>query len=184
MLPTTFEAVAIASGDFNATAIIPGEAQALWNIRFTPQQTTDGLLTKLGALLEDPPDWARNHPNGADLARIAITGNTRTASMPYYSPPSGFAALVSRSVFATIGQTPVLDAGGGTTDGRFIHPVFPGAEIVELGLPENGGAGDLRQAFGGMHQADERCSVADLGLLARCYSTILNAFSESTWAES
>jgi succinyl-diaminopimelate desuccinylase len=178
MPPTAFEAIAIASGNFNATAIIPGEAQALWNIRFTPQQTTDGLLAKLSALLEDPPGWARNHPNNADLARIAITGNTRSASMPYYSPPSGFAALVSRSVFATIGQTPVLDAGGGTTDGRFIHPVFPGAEIVELGLPENGGARDPRQASGGMHQADERCSVADLGLLARCYSTILNGFSE------
>jgi succinyl-diaminopimelate desuccinylase len=98
--------------------------------------------------------------------------------MPYYSPPSGFARLVSQSVFATIGQTPVLDAGGGTTDGRFIHPVFPSAEIVELGLPENGGGGDLRQASGGMHKVDERCSVADLGRLARCYAAILTAFSE------
>jgi succinyl-diaminopimelate desuccinylase len=179
MLPTAFEAVALASGDFNATAIIPGEARALWNIRFTPQQTTDSLLTKLRALLEDPPDWARNHPNSADLARITVIGNTGTVSMPYYSPPSGFAALVSQSVFATVGQAPVLDAGGGTTDGRFIHPVFPSAEIVELGLPEKGGAGDPRQASGGMHQADERCSVADLGRLTQCYSAILNAFSES-----
>lgn len=148
MLPTAFEVIAVRSGDFNATAIIPGEAQALWNIRFTPQQTVDTLLSKLRSLLEDPPEWARNHPDGADLARITIAGNTSTASTPYYSPPSGFAKLVSQSVLATIGRTPVLDAGGGTTDGRFIHPVFPGAEIVELGLPENGGTGDLRQASG------------------------------------
>lgn len=179
MLPTAFEPIAIASGDFNATAIIPGEARALWNIRFTPQQTVDGLLTKLMTLLEDPPDWARSHPNGADLARIiTIIGNTGSASMPYYSPPSGFATLVSQSVFAITGQTPVLDAGGGTTDGRFIHLVFPGAEIVELGLPENGGVEHLRQASGGMHQVDERCSVADLGRLAQCYATLLTAFSE------
>jgi acetylornithine deacetylase/succinyl-diaminopimelate desuccinylase-like protein len=98
--------------------------------------------------------------------------------MLYYSPPSGFAAPISQSVFVTIGQTPVLDADGGTTDGRFIHPVFPGAEIVELGLPENAGAGDLRQASGGLHQADERCSVAGLGLLAQSYATILTAFGE------
>jgi acetylornithine deacetylase/succinyl-diaminopimelate desuccinylase-like protein len=71
-----------------------------------------------------------------------------------------------------------LDAGGGTTDGRFIHPVFPGAEILELGLPENGGVEHLRQASGGMHQVDERCSVADLGRLAQCYATILTALSE------
>jgi succinyl-diaminopimelate desuccinylase len=178
MLPTAFEAVAITSGDFNATAIIPGEARALWNVRFTPQQSVDKLLATLRTSLEDPPDWAGSHPDCADLARITITGNTGTASMPYYSPPSGFAKLVSQSVHATTGKTPVLDAGGGTTDGRFIHPVFPAAEIVELGLPENGGAGDLSRASGGMHQADERCSVADLGRLAQCYITILRAFSE------
>ena len=178
MLPTAFETIAIASGDFNATAIIPGEAQALWNIRFTPQQTTDRLLAKVRTLLETPPEWARNHPNSADLAGITIIGNTGTASLPYYSPPSSFATLVSRSVFATIGQTPVLDAGGGTTDGRFIHPVFPGVEIVELGLPEDGGARDPRHLSGGMHQADERCSVIDLGRLAQCYSAILNAFND------
>jgi succinyl-diaminopimelate desuccinylase len=178
MHSTAFEAVAIASGDFNATAIIPGAAQALWNIRFTPHQTVDKLLAALLTSLEDPPDWARNHPDGDDLARITITGNTATASMPYYSPPSRFAALVAQSVFAITGQKPALDAGGGTTDGRFIHPVFPGAEIVELGLPENGGAADLRQAAGGMHQVDECCAVADLGRLAQCYATILTAFSE------
>jgi succinyl-diaminopimelate desuccinylase len=178
MLPTAFEVIAIASGDFNTTAIIPGEARALWNIRFTTQQTVEKLLAKLRTLLEDPPDWVRHHPNSVDLAHVTITGNTATASIPYYSPPSGFAALVSQSVFATTGLTPVLDAGGGTTDGRFIHPVFPGAEIIELGLPENGGTDNLRQISGGMHQADERCSVADLGRLAQCYAAILTAFGE------
>jgi acetylornithine deacetylase/succinyl-diaminopimelate desuccinylase-like protein len=99
------------------------------------------------------------------------------ASMPYHSLPSGFATPVSQSVFATIKQTPVLDAGGGTTDGRIIHPVFPGAQIVELGLPEIGGAGDLRQVSGGIHQADERYSVAGLGLPAQGYTAMLTAFS-------
>jgi acetylornithine deacetylase/succinyl-diaminopimelate desuccinylase-like protein len=81
-------------------------------------------------------------------------------------------------VFATTGKTLFLEAGGGPADGRFIHAVFPGAEIVDLGLPENGGAGDLRQASAGMHQADECCSVADPGRLAQCFATILAAFSE------
>jgi hypothetical protein len=98
--------------------------------------------------------------------------------MPYHSPPSGFASLVSQSVFATTGQTPVMNAGEGKTVGRIIHLVFPGAEIVELGLPEKGDAGALRQAAGGMHQAGERCRVTSLGLLAQDYGTILTAFSE------
>jgi hypothetical protein len=98
--------------------------------------------------------------------------------MPYRSPPSGVAALISQSVFTPIGQTAVLDAGRGTIDGR-IHLVFPGAQAVEPGLLESSGAGDLRQASGDMHQADERCPVAGPGLLAQGYTTISTAFSET-----
>jgi succinyl-diaminopimelate desuccinylase len=176
MPPTAFEAVALESGDFNATAIIPGEAQALWNIRFTPEQNVETLLFKLRNLLEDLPMWARDHHDSASLKDITIIGNTGTASMPYHSLPSSFACLVSNALASANGRPPVLDAEGGTTDGRFVHAVFPEAQIVELGLPENGGRDSKARLPGGMHQADERCSVADLNLLTRCYASILSAF--------
>jgi succinyl-diaminopimelate desuccinylase len=176
MPPTAFEAVALDSGDFNATAIIPGEAQALWNIRFAPEQNVETLLFKLRKLFEDLPMWARDHRDSASLKHITITGNTGTASMPYHSPPASFARLVSDALASVSGRGPVLDAEGGTTDGRFVHAVFPEAQIVELGLPENGGRNSNARLLGGMHQADERCSVADLSLLTRCYASILSAF--------
>src|SRR5262249_37898592 len=125
MPATSFETVALTSGDFNATAIIPAHAQALWNIRFTPKQTVDNLLDKLRNLLEDLPDWARCHPDSAELGRITINSRTSTVSMPYYSWPSRFARLVSRSVLSVTGHAPAFDASGGTTDGRFIPAVFP-----------------------------------------------------------
>jgi succinyl-diaminopimelate desuccinylase len=179
MPATAFEAVAFGSGDFNATAIIPGQAQALWNIRFTPKQTVDTLLIKLRSLFEDLPIWVRDHPDSASLRHITIIGNTGTASMPYHSPPSNFARTVSDALASVTGRVPALDAEGGTTDGRFIHPVFPDAEIVELGLPEDGGGHRSDDMQGGMHQADERCSIADLNILTRCYASILAAFGRA-----
>jgi succinyl-diaminopimelate desuccinylase len=179
MPATAFEAIALASGDFEATAIIPGEAKTLWNIRFTPQQTPVDLLAKLGNLLADLPIWARHHPDGANLAHITIDGHIDTTAMPYCSEPSRFTELVSNAVAANTGRIPVLDAGGGATDGRFIHPVFPRAEIAELGLPESCGGKNGPQTHGGMHQADERCSITDLCLLTRCYVSILHAFGGS-----
>ena len=176
MPATAFEVVALASGDFQSTAIIPGQAQALWNIRFTPQHTPTSLLAMLTNLLDDLPYWARHHADRASLARLTINGHVDTVSMPYHSAPSSFARLVSESVAANIGRVPILDAAGGTTDGRFIHPVFPQAEIVELGPPECGARENCLPTHGGMHQADERCSIADLCLLTRCYASILSAF--------
>ena len=174
MPATTFEAIALSSGDFNATGIVPGEAESLWNIRFTPQQTVDGLVAKLIQLLDVLPEWARDHPDSASLERITIRANTATASMPYYSSPYRFAELVGQAVASVTGASPMLDASGGTTDARFVHAVFPHAGIVELGLPENGGGGEGQTTGGGMHQADERCSIADLHALAACYAVILS----------
>jgi succinyl-diaminopimelate desuccinylase len=173
---TAFEVVAVASGSLDSTAIIPGEAQALWNIRYTPQQTPAGLLEKLRNLLDDLPEWARQHPDSARLAHMVIHGHTDTVSMPYHSAPSGFARLVANCVAENIGRVPVPDAGGGTTDGRFVHAVFPQAEIVELGPPESCSGKRGLQMRGGMHQPDERCSIVDLGLMTRCYVSILSTF--------
>jgi succinyl-diaminopimelate desuccinylase len=179
MPATAFEVVALTAGSFDSTAIIPGEARALWNIRYTPQQTPVGLVAKLKNLLDDLPKWARHHPDSAKLAHIVIHGHTDIASMPYQSAPSSFARLVAGSVAANIGRIPVADAGGGTTDGRFVHAAFPQAEIVELGPPESCGGKDGTQKHGGMHQPDERCSIANLGLMTRCYTSILSGFGQT-----
>lgn len=181
MPATNFETVAMASGDFNATAIIPGEAAALWNIRFTHRETVAGLMANLQDSLENPPDWVKSHADAIVLRKLKLIGNVETASMPYYSHPGAFAQIIVSVVAQLCGRTPILDAGGGTTDGRFIHDYYPQAEIVELGLPEAGGIRRSAQPDefgkrGGMHQADERCSLRDLECLADCYTEILSAY--------
>jgi succinyl-diaminopimelate desuccinylase len=178
MPATSFETIAIASGDFGATAIVPGEARALWNIRFTHRETPSTLSLKLQHLLDNPPQWAKDHPDAHLLGNLRLTANSDTAAMSYYSPPGALAALARSVISRHALRDPALDCKGGTTDGRFIHAVFPQAEIIELGLPECGGL--TREAHprefgkaGGMHQVDECCAVNDLQSLMWCYQDML-----------
>jgi succinyl-diaminopimelate desuccinylase len=177
---TNFEAVAVKSGDFNASAIIPGEAQMLWNIRFTPEQTPDSLEKWINDKLANPPQWAKDHPDFHLLKNIEVKANKDTASVPYYSEPGALAKTALQSVKDILGTDAKLDGSGGTTDGRFVKQVFPNAEIIELGLPERGGIvcghkDEHYLAKGGMHQIDERAAVADLVSLRKIFGqTVLN----------
>lgn len=184
MPETRLETIATQSGDFGATAIIPAEASALWNIRFTPRQNPSTLATKLQHLLDNPPAWANCHPDAHFLCNLQLTANIDTAAMSYYSPPGLLATLAKTIVTRQTGRDPVFDCVGGTTDGRFVHAVFPHAEVIELGLPECGGltVEGHPQDFGklgGMHQVDERCRVADLHQLTGCYRELLTAYAEA-----
>lgn len=182
MPATNFETIALSSGDFGASAIIPGEAQALWNIRFTHRQTPSGLTAKLHEALANPDNFARDHHYANILRQITLIANIDTAALPYYSKPRGLAEAAKHAVEECTGKEPIFDARGGTTDGRFVHKYFPQAEIIELGLPEMGGLTHLKHPdrvgrYGGMHQADESCSISDLQALMRCYLILLRNYS-------
>ncbi len=181
---TNFEAVALKSGDFNASAIIPGEAQALWNIRFTPSQTPESLETWINDALANPPDWAKQHPDAALLKDVTVKANKDTASAPYYSAPGMLADSAKAAIKSTLGTDAKLDGSGGTTDGRFAAKLFPGAEIIELGLPERGGipCGHKAQDYlskGGMHQVDERASLDDLINLRKIFEETVSNYDRN-----
>lgn len=176
---TNFETVALQSGSMGATSIVPGTASALWNIRFTPDQTPENLTQWMRDLLDNPPDWAKSHPDAPHLKNLEITANFNSASYPYFSTPAKLARTVIASIEEVCGLTPEIDGSGGTTDGRFVHGVFPNAEIVEIGLPENGGVSCKHADHGvkgGMHQIDERAAVEDVVKLKRVYKGIIQNF--------
>ncbi|MGM0423092.1 MAG: succinyl-diaminopimelate desuccinylase, partial [Pseudomonadota bacterium] len=175
---TNFETIALDSGNFNATAVVPGQATALWNIRFTHQQTPEGLYEHIKERLKNPPEWAKQHPDADKLDKIEVVANIDTASKPYYSPPGLLAGAAAKAIKAIKGALPKLNGSGGTTDGRFVHQYFPKAEIIELGLPERGGthhcgAPDDYLKKGGMHQIDERASLSDLIALRDIFAKTL-----------
>lgn len=183
--PTNFEIVALQSGNFGESAIIPNKANALWNIRFAPQYEIEQIKLILNNALAHPPEWAKHHPDFDKLAKVRIRVNSDTAALPYFSEPGFLAEIAVDAVRKVTNITPDLDGGGGVTDGRFLHDFFPHAQIIELGLPEKGGRNcseDLKEygRRGGMHQIDERCLVKDIENLSLCYQKIISQFAAST----
>lgn len=75
-----------------------------------------------------------------------------------------FTDLVVAAIKDVTGRTPKLDAGGGTSDARFITQYCP---VIEFGL--------VGQT---MHQVDERTPVKDLETLTQIYRSILDRYFE------
>lgn len=176
---TNFEAVAITSGDFNASAVIPGAAEMLWNVRYTPAYSPESLETWINDMLSNPPQWARNHPDASLLEQITVVANKDTASLPYYTEPKSLAFAAHSAIKDVTHIDAKFDGSGGTTDGRFAALIFPQAQIIELGLPERGGLcrhhekpSDYLQR-GGMHQIDERATLSDLVNLKKIFKHVV-----------
>ena len=143
--PTSFQISNLQSGT-GAANVIPGELHAVFNLRWSPVQTLDGLKTVVGAILgrhglEHHVDWLE-------------------ASMPYYTAPGSLTAAVTAAVAEESGEAPELSTGGGTSDGRFFGVL--GAEVVEFGL--------LNRTI---HKVDECCAVEDIDRLHRVYAGAL-----------
>jgi succinyl-diaminopimelate desuccinylase len=143
--PTSFQISNISSGT-GATNVIPGELTALFNFRYSTEQTAEGLMDKVERLLaqhgfEFSVEW-------------------ETSGAPFQTATPGLIDVVSRSVRAVQSFAPEPSTGGGTSDGRFIAAL--GTEIVELG-PVNAT----------IHSVDEHVRIDDLIALADIYQGIL-----------
>ncbi|HEX9708186.1 MAG TPA: succinyl-diaminopimelate desuccinylase [Steroidobacteraceae bacterium] len=143
--PTRFQLSNIQAGT-GATNVIPGELTAVFNLRWSPRQTLDGLKLVVGAILD------------RHALRHAI--HWSETSLPYYTPPGALSALVAATIEEVAGRRPELSTGGGTSDGRFFGAL--GAEVVEFGVVNRS-----------IHQVDECCRVEDIDRLRRVYEGIL-----------
>ncbi len=137
--PTSLQFSNIIAGT-GATNVIPGELTASFNLRWSPAQTLEGLKAAVAEIL--------------DRHGIRYSLDWSEAGLPFYSPPGKLAAAVAGAVQALTGRPPKATTGGGTSDGRFIHPL--GAEIVELGVINES-----------IHKIDECCRVEDIDLMHR-----------------
>lgn len=143
--PTSFQISNVHAGT-GADNVIPGEIELTFNFRFSTASTEAQLRERVEAIL-------RRH--GLSY-RLAWT----LSGAPFLTPAGKLVDAVRAAVHATVGRTPALSTGGGTSDGRFIAPT--GAEVVELG-PLNAS----------IHKLDERIRVADLPALSAIYRRTL-----------
>ncbi len=143
--PTTFQ-VSNIHGGTGATNVIPGEVEALFNFRFSTEQTPERLRQEVEAILDR---------HGLDY-RI----DWNLSGMPFLTPGGALVEAVRDAIRTTTGYDTTLSTAGGTSDGRFIAPT--GAQVVELG-PVNAT----------IHKIDECVKVADLDALSDIYERIL-----------
>jgi succinyl-diaminopimelate desuccinylase len=143
--PTTFQVSNISAGT-GAPNVIPGELKARFNLRFSTEQTVEGLKAVVEELL-------RRH-------RVNYSLEWFISGYPFLTVPGELSEAATRAVREQLQITPKLSTGGGTSDGRFIAPM--GAQVIEVGV--------INQTI---HKVNECVRVADIDRLQRIYYRIL-----------
>ena len=149
--PTSFQISNINSGT-GAGNIVPGELMMDFNFRFCSESTSEGLIEEFEKIL--------NSHNVDYKVEWNLSG------LPFLTTKTYFVDLVIDSIKNVLGREPVINNGGGTSDGRFM-PVMD-AEIVELG--------PLNETI---HKIDENVSLKDLNDLSKIYLEILKKIATS-----
>src|SRR5277367_6664677 len=150
--PTSFQVSNISAGT-GAPNVIPGELRARFNLRFSTEQTVDGLKTVVEELL-------RRH-------RVKHSLEWFISGYPFLTVPGELSAAATRAVQEQLQVTPKLTTGGGTSDGRFIAPM--GAQVIEIGV--------INETI---HKVNECVRVADIDRLQRIYLRTLELLLAST----
>jgi succinyl-diaminopimelate desuccinylase len=149
--PSHLEFVSVDVGN-KTVNLIPGEARAMFNIRFNDCHTLDSLK----ALLQQRAEKA----SGGKI-KFEFKFQPSNAGS-FVVKPGPFTDMVSNAIAEVTGRTPKLSTTGGTSDARFITHHCP---VVEFGL--------VGQT---MHQVDERVPVADLRALTGIYRKIIDRY--------
>jgi succinyl-diaminopimelate desuccinylase len=148
--PSNLEIVTVDVGN-PATNVIPGKAQARFNVRFNDLWTPETLAAEI----------ERRCASVADGAAYRLAFDPCNA-LAFVTKPDRFTELVARAIEAKTGRKPALSTSGGTSDARFISAYCP---VVEFGL-----------VGATMHMVDERVAVADLAALTDIYRDILERY--------
>ncbi len=143
--PTSLQFSNIHAGT-GATNVIPAELIADFNLRFSTEQTSSGLMQRVARLLT-----AQGLTHELSWA---VSGE------PFLTPKGRLLEAADQVISTRLGYRPEHSTGGGTSDGRFLARL--GCELMELG-PVNAS----------IHKIDERVAVADLSVLAELYQGLL-----------
>jgi succinyl-diaminopimelate desuccinylase len=151
--PSTLQVSTIDIGN-PASNVIPGQAQAVFNIRFNDCWTGQSLTHWLAEEIE------RADEGGSRTLDISVSGESFLVAPGIVSDP------LAEAIRRVTGGAPELSTTGGTSDARFIHDYCPVAEFGLVGQT--------------MHKIDERVDLADLAALTEIYRTFLDLFFEKS----
>lgn len=147
--------VTVISVPNNATNVIPGRAEALFNIRYNDAWTRPRLERHLLGICETA---AAEVGAKFDLS-FSGTGDV------FLTEPGPLVDTLVAAISAETGRTPALTTGGGTSDARFIKDHCP---VIEFGLVNNT-----------IHQVDEHVATEDLEKLTNIYERFIEGYFAS-----
>lgn len=135
-----------------ASNVIPAQARAVLNIRFSDSHTGASLT-----------QWLKEETEAAAAqSGIRMELAVKVSGESFVTAPGAFTDLVARAVKAECGVTPELSTSGGTSDARFIKEHCP---VVEFGL--------VGQS---MHQTDEHVEIDHIHTLKAVYGRVLKGY--------
>ncbi len=138
--------------DNHADNVIPGSAEAVFNIRFNDKHSSSSLKNKLNKIFKSVTK--------SNKSRFKIT--YEVSGEAFLTKPNKTTYMVQNIVKKVTGLKPKLSTSGGTSDARFIKNIAPCLEFGLVGKT--------------MHKIDESVSVSDLKKLTKIYENILVSY--------
>ena len=149
--PSNLEVIKI-NIDNHADNVIPGSANAVFNIRFNDKHSSNSLKSKLNKIFKAVTK--------ANKSKFKVS--YEVSGEAFLTKPNKTTYMVQNIVKKVTGIKPKLSTSGGTSDARFIKNIAPCLEFGLVGKT--------------MHKIDESVSVSDLKKLTKIYKNILVSY--------
>ncbi len=149
--PTNLEVTKI-NIDNTADNVIPGLANATFNIRFNNKHSSNSIKKKINKILKKIC-----HKNKSNYKiEYSVSGEA------FLTKPNKTTYMIQDIIKKITKIKPELSTTGGTSDARFIRKITPCLEFGLVGKT--------------MHKVDEAVSLSDLKKLTLIYSNILKSY--------
>ncbi len=149
--PTNLEVTKI-NIDNNADNIIPGSAEAIFNIRFNNRHSSNSIKKRLNKIFKKITK--------KNKSKFKI--DYRVSGEAFLTKPNQTTFMIQNIIKRITKIKPKLSTTGGTSDLRFIKSISPGLEFGLVGKT--------------MHKVDEAVSLKDLKNLTKIYQNILQSY--------
>ena len=149
--PTNLEVTKI-NIDNTADNVIPGLANATFNIRFNNKHSSNSIKTKINKILKK----ICNKNKSNYKIEYSVSGEA------FLTKPNQTTYMIQDIIKKITKIKPKLSTTGGTSDARFIRKIAPCLEFGLVGKT--------------MHKVDEAVSLGDLKKLTLIYSNILKNY--------
>jgi succinyl-diaminopimelate desuccinylase len=149
--PTNLEITKI-NIDNSADNVIPGLANAKFNIRFNNKHTSSSIKKKIDTIIKK----ISNRNKSKYKIDYSVSGEA------FLTKPNNTTFMIRDIIKKITKIKPQLSTTGGTSDARFIRKIAPCLEFGLVGKT--------------MHKVDEAVSLSDLKKLTLIYSSILQNY--------